>query len=229
MFTNIWHSLIPRGRPLETVLDLGCGLAPFLDAYAPSRYVGLDIDRSLLNRAARRTGYHQFAAADIDGGAYLPLSAQCARFDLILLVGVVPYLSDDSRLWQQLRGLLNPGGCLFITVTADHRLHRLLDIYQLRRRHRFFRREEFGRLLVEQGFRVCSVAEYGALLLPLLNILYLFVDAIDQLVLGRRGGLGPICMTVRRLLAPFALRELHRPVKRGYQIVAICTLDPQEV
>jgi 2-polyprenyl-3-methyl-5-hydroxy-6-metoxy-1,4-benzoquinol methylase len=103
-----WGALRAGSR----VLDYGCGIGRVTAALAPhvAEVVGVDVSDGMLREAAARLSgvanvrllnAHAFAADDTG-----------KPFDLVLLIDVLPYLSDPLPLLAGLAGKLAPAGSL---------------------------------------------------------------------------------------------------------------------
>ncbi len=75
------------GNP--SVLDIGCGTGEYAGLFDPSSYLGTDINARYLDFARRRSPVHRFEEADMTQWS------SPARFDLVLVNGVLHHLSDD--------------------------------------------------------------------------------------------------------------------------------------
>ena len=108
-------SLLPSSSSLR-VLDLGCGTGSALKFLRPAAYVGVDVNAGYLRRARRRAARFGVSASfylrDGSRGSFLPDGLE--TFDLVLALGVLHHLDDGvaSRLLEEARGVLSPGGFL---------------------------------------------------------------------------------------------------------------------
>lgn len=105
------------------VLVAGCGTGwhPINVAmvYEGARVLAVDLSRTSLAYAARMAARHgienlEFAQADILG-----LGDLNRQFDLIESIGVLHHMSDPSRGWSILTGLLKPGGVLKLGLYSE--------------------------------------------------------------------------------------------------------------
>jgi ubiquinone/menaquinone biosynthesis C-methylase UbiE len=112
---------LPRGA---RVLEVGCGRGialPVLQRYLePSRLVGLDIDRELLDEAGRRldsTG----TPAELIPGDVRRLPFPSADFDLIIDFGTCFHIDRPDDALREISRVLAPGG-IFATETKLNQL-----------------------------------------------------------------------------------------------------------
>ena len=98
------------------ILDYGCGYGRSLGQLAALGYdkvLGVDFSPRMIERARRQFPRLSFGLAEDGLGAATPES-----FDLILLLAVLTCIPDDREqmdLVSTLRGLLRPGGLLYIS------------------------------------------------------------------------------------------------------------------
>jgi len=111
-----------------SVLDVGCGAGHTAVALAERGYrvQALDAAPEMLALTARAAEDAGVALTTHLAELYeLPLAA--ASFDLVVALGVLPWLDAEARGLGELARVLKPGG--YLIATADNRagLHRLLD------------------------------------------------------------------------------------------------------
>ncbi len=93
------------GRDVRT-LDMGCGPGAFADLFAQGDYVGADLNARYIDHA-RRTRRGTFVVGDAR-----KLDLPDARFDQILIFGLLHHLSDEDvrSVLRESKRLLSPGG-----------------------------------------------------------------------------------------------------------------------
>jgi SAM-dependent methyltransferase len=99
------------------VLDVGCGAAVDLARFAAggARATGVDLSSSAIGLARKNMTQQGLAAAlAVADGESLPFPAD--SFDYVFAHGVVQYTADPSRLVQEVRRVLVPGGTAFFQV-----------------------------------------------------------------------------------------------------------------
>ena len=99
------------GLPFRRVLDLGCGPGINAPVFHHAEYLGVDLEEGYIRDARARHGNH-FVVGDA-GNLDLPGDHQ---FDCILVNSLLHHLDNDQvgRLLTSARGLLAPGGTLFV-------------------------------------------------------------------------------------------------------------------
>lgn len=92
--------------PGKRTLDLGCGPGAFADLFAAHDYVGVDMNARYIEHARRhRPGAYQVGDAR-------KLDLPDARFDQVLIFGLLHHLDDDAvrEVLRETRRVLAPGG-----------------------------------------------------------------------------------------------------------------------
>ncbi|MBS0660048.1 MAG: methyltransferase domain-containing protein [Verrucomicrobia bacterium] len=95
------------------VLDIGCATGGMLAALRDigyQRVVGVDPSAACA-RAAQR--YHQI---EVHTAPLSRLPEELGKFDLVIFGSVLEHLLELNETVARIRGLLNPGGCVFIEV-----------------------------------------------------------------------------------------------------------------
>ena len=115
--------------PGARVLEVGCGAGHTALALARLGYRVHAIDASsemvaLTRSAAREAGLE---AVQVRVGDALGLDHGGGLFDLVVAVGVLPWLESDARGLVEMARVLKPGGHLIATADSRARLDRLLD------------------------------------------------------------------------------------------------------
>jgi SAM-dependent methyltransferase len=114
--TSLWIlSDVVAARPDDRVLDIGCGPAKIAAHFQASTYVGIDHNQRYIDKARERFGaFAQFHCWDVSD----PRVSDLGKFDIVLLLGVLHHLPDESVLsvMKHAKGALAKGGRL---VTLD--------------------------------------------------------------------------------------------------------------
>lgn len=111
-----------EGRPTATLVDLGCGEGLNLLAVcgrAPRegfRYIGVDLDRAALLRAANRIAYRNYRNVELLAGDVLDTGLPAASADVVVSSEVIEHLRDPQRLLREIWRLLTPGGTAIVTT-----------------------------------------------------------------------------------------------------------------
>jgi D-aspartate ligase len=116
--------------PGARVLEVGCGAGRTATALARRGFAVEAVDRSdaMLNVARRRTaeelgnGSVRYLHADV--GA-LPLAS--GSYDLVIALGVMPWLTAVQPALAEMSRVLAPGGSLIVSADNRHRLNHLFD------------------------------------------------------------------------------------------------------
>ncbi|HKJ25792.1 MAG TPA: methyltransferase domain-containing protein [Myxococcota bacterium] len=99
----------PKGR----LLDVGCGLGHFVKAMQDRFPIwetwGCEISPVAVRFAADEVGAANVRAGRVEDAGFPPES-----FDLVTMWDVFEHLKEPERLLRHLRGLLRPGGALFL-------------------------------------------------------------------------------------------------------------------
>ncbi len=201
--------LIERFRPPGTLLDLGCGPGTF-SAVAQARGwhpVGLDINPQSVARCAER-GVE--AICDVFPSPALAMR----RFDAVVMNDFLEHMPDPAAALEAARGMLAPGGVLFLTTpdigSLMARLTRARWLHLKPNEHLvYFDRRTIDLLLTRAGFRIKYLRAIG-------RVRNLAV-AIEKV-----RAYGELASTLGRLLVPAALAErINLPLNPGDEMVVI--------
>lgn len=168
---------LQQGSP---VLEIGCGRESLALALARSNYRITSVDRlmiylELLHKRAEEAGLTGNITT-MAGDAY-SLGGEDGSFDLVLALGVIPWLGSPEKAVKEILRVVRPGGTVIFTVYNRWRLDHLLDprlnpvlspvweafrgIFERMRRRsplmkrsfpRVYSAREFDRLLASAGF-----------------------------------------------------------------------------
>jgi len=130
----------------QRLLDLGCGVKPFLPVY--SRYseqsVGMDVE----------TSPHDVKVADvIYDGKHIPFGDQ--EFDIVFCTEVMEHVPEPSEFLAEIYRVLKPGGVVIMTTPFLVPLHE--------EPHDYYRYTKHGihHLLGKTGFRNIEIEPFG--------------------------------------------------------------------
>ena len=144
------ESIRAWGRPYRRLLDFGAGNGRFAGALhaAGKHVVALEPDRALRAEIAAQGIAVAGAIAELTNGE---------PFDGVYSVNVLEHIENDAEILRQLRGVLRPGGGLYLYVPAFQLLFSANDrrVGHFRR----YRRPSLEALMGRAGFSV-SRAEY---------------------------------------------------------------------
>lgn len=111
-----------RSRANATVLDLGCADGGSLFAVhrrmeRPGiRYVGVDLDRQALTRAAKRVAYRNYTNIELRFGEVTKTGLPSEFADVVLSSEVAEHLLQPRLLFEEIWRLLKPGGRAVVTT-----------------------------------------------------------------------------------------------------------------
>jgi SAM-dependent methyltransferase len=111
------------GSAAPDILIAGCGTGSH-SAYTAlrfpkSRILAIDLSRTSLAYAQRRSNALGLDRIDYAQADILALGALDRRFDIVESVGVLHHLQDPLAGWRVLGGLLKPGGLMFIGLYSE--------------------------------------------------------------------------------------------------------------
>jgi len=105
------------GGPGRRVLDVGCRYGALTQAYLDgNQVVGVDVDQSALEEAARRGIETRWADAE------QPLPFEDETFDVVVAGELLEHVRDPEALVGEARRVLRPGGTLVGSVPNGFRL-----------------------------------------------------------------------------------------------------------
>jgi ubiquinone/menaquinone biosynthesis C-methylase UbiE len=117
-------------RPDARILEVGCGAGLITIALAGDGYTVNALDSTMAMLQMTRD---EAARNDVQGRVWLhsadvhalPFPAQ--TFDLVIAIGVIPWLHSERLALQEMQRVLKPGGSLLVTADNNMRLNRILD------------------------------------------------------------------------------------------------------
>jgi ubiquinone/menaquinone biosynthesis C-methylase UbiE len=112
------------------ILEIGCGAGLITIALAQNGYSvdAVDSTMAMIQLTRKDVAGQNLQervwtyAADVHA---LPFETE--RFDLVIAIGVIPWLHSEDVALQEMRRVLKPGGHLLVTADNNARLTRILD------------------------------------------------------------------------------------------------------
>ncbi len=161
------------------VLDIGCGPAVMTKEITDRgfTYDGIDISEVMIGEAKKK-----FPAASFSVGAVENISAPNNAYDVIVAMGLVEYVTDDSAAIREMQRVLKPGGRLLVSLPNwwspmrmwDRLIIALLGSFIRRFRqklgenifHREYRPHAYMKTLEKEGFTIKNPTAYNFRILP---------------------------------------------------------------
>jgi ubiquinone/menaquinone biosynthesis C-methylase UbiE len=117
-------------HPSARILEVGCGAGLVTVALAGNGYTVHALDSTMaMLRMMRNEAVHQCVQDRIrtHAGDVHALPFDAHRFDLVIAIGVIPWLHSEDVALREMQRVLKPGGYLLITADNNARLNRILD------------------------------------------------------------------------------------------------------
>lgn len=149
--------------PDSQVLEVGCGAGFVSIALAQHGFEVQSIDsvEAMVDQAHRHAEEAGVAARlSLNVGDIYALAFEDESFDLVVALGVIPWLERPELAIQEIARVLKPGGCVILTADNRARLNNLLDPWMNPALSPLKRQAK--NVLVRLGFRRRSVADVGA-------------------------------------------------------------------
>jgi ubiquinone/menaquinone biosynthesis C-methylase UbiE len=124
---DVLAAQLPEGA---SVLEIGCGAGHLTAALAERglHVDAVDVSQAMVDATAdriRQTGFAGQVAVAIADAHALPFES--SRFELVVAVGVIPWLHSPSDSLEEMARVLRPGGQLILTADNRARLSSFTD------------------------------------------------------------------------------------------------------
>jgi ubiquinone/menaquinone biosynthesis C-methylase UbiE len=123
----IWELALPRHA---RILEVGCGAGLTSIALAQSGYTVDALDATAVMLQLTRNDAVGQAVQDrirlLSGDVHV-LPFEPKTFDLVIAIGVIPWLHSEGVALLEMQRVLRPGGYLLVTADNNARLNRILD------------------------------------------------------------------------------------------------------
>jgi ubiquinone/menaquinone biosynthesis C-methylase UbiE len=203
---GIFESVFPKLSDKPFLIDTGCGRAEFAAFLREKWRDKPNLQSDAWNYVGLEPSAEQLKQRDIPmmGLGFVQATAEQVPFPDMLAHGIlikeaVDHCYDPSKVFQEAKRLLKPGGVLVVTVTNDKSyFKRLLPFINKARKSKqtdhlfFFGPDDLRRLAEEAKFDRVSVETYNYLKLPRLleKVLGLFGSAINGILLNFTDAMG---------------------------------------
>jgi len=157
---EVYRHLIP---PKMRVLELGCGQGDLIAALQPSRGVGIDFSRQIVERARSRHPEIEFVEADVHEG--LPTEP----FDFIILSDLVNDLYDVQHVLEQAGQCCTPSTRIVMNAYSrlwqvPRRMAEALGLARPQLSQNWLTREDLENLLYLSGFE--TIRKFSEIMWP---------------------------------------------------------------
>lgn len=211
---------------ISNIVDSGCGNGYLLDLLGVSQvknYLGYDVSNNAIKEAINKYGkYQNFKFVKIKPNRILP--SPSSKVDAIFSIGVLQYLSDREivNFFEYSKKNLKKKGKVYVSCTTDHKLYKILNIYNLFLPSHTNNRSKLISIINKKGLRVKYQKESGLFLGPLFwHNIVVFFDALDKIVFRNKGKLG-FFGNSSRIIATFLLSFEHfMPFDYGYTLYMV--------
>lgn len=223
LILEIFNRTIPP-KTKVSILDYGCGDGALLKIISKKRilkYHGLDINPFSISSAQKKFIRQKNVKFSLIKNKKRFSLGKANSYDVIFAIGVLQYMQDDeiNHFISEAAKVLKKNGSLIISCAADHKIYKILDLYNLILPHRLINRKKLAKQLKICGFEQVYEQEKGLIISPFFShILVIFFDLLDKILFRTKGTLGPIGKSTRILVSPVTKLEYKLPIDYGYTL-----------
>lgn len=223
------RQLVLKNNPQSnlSVIDYGCGTGLLIDLLGKQKikkYHGFDVSDATLIVARKKYSKEKYFNFSKILKGQVPNFGTKNTVDIIVLIGVLQYMSKDEvrQLFAQAKRVLKNDGQIILSCAVDHRVYKLMNLYQFFIPHSYVNRNELQRVAAQNGFKSSFISEKGVLLAPFIShCLTIFFDGLDKVIFSTKGELGPIGKMLRTIAIPLIKMEYLLPMDYGYTLFAV--------
>lgn len=119
-----------QGRVM-LILDVGCGPGVIMEEMLARghRVVAMDISENMVSRAKEKIAKYESPESFCFQGDIEALPIQNSSVDIVLCLGVLPYLDSDRRGVEEISRVVKTGGIVIVVLPNMLRISTLLDPY----------------------------------------------------------------------------------------------------
>lgn len=116
---------------IKRALDLGCGAGQYLVQLSSMDFecFGADISEEMLKITREKFIFHQIKDVTLINSDCYELPIEDNYFDLIICIGVLEYLDDETRALLEMKRTMKPDGYVAVTFPNLYKLRNLLNPY----------------------------------------------------------------------------------------------------
>ncbi len=120
-----------NSEKINRVLDLGCGAGQYLVQLSSMDFecFGADISEEMLKITREKFIFHQIKDVTLINSDCYELPIEDNYFDLIICIGVLEYLDNETRALLEMKRIIKPGGFVTVTFPNLYKLRNLLNPY----------------------------------------------------------------------------------------------------
>ena len=120
-----------NSEKINRVLDLGCGAGQYLVQLSSMDFecFGADISEEMLKITREKFIFHQIKDVTLINSDCYELPIEDNYFDLIICIGVLEYLDDETQALLEMKRTMKPDGYVAVTFPNLYKLRNLLNPY----------------------------------------------------------------------------------------------------